>query len=780
MQPRRVALKVFLFVLVVFFDATTRPRTTKNDDDDDISVGIHFFVSAIESEFYMDWESGFPDGSPVLDPAQEPSFSLNQVSDVATCRTSGGNEITECKCGVNGYSPRTCETYYGNSSLHSQTVVTGVNWARKGTGVLKYYADGRELGTQSSVPSGKYALNRCELGTIPYRYDAGDDVYYTASFYLPSRYWDESTLYSIIITQWKITDNPHGALRVSNLGDYKLYYEGGSLVDNTEIGTAKPDAWNDVKIYYKKSLSSDGRIRIYLNGAKVFEHEGKNMFGRRSDGSGGYLKFGMYTEIRSERVIYFDAVSMTSGRLPTGFTTEQEWVDEHLHLPTATLAAPANSLSLASGDAISLTADASDPGSAKLGIPGGISKVEWHVHLGSKLCKIAEATSSPFGGSWAPPEDGTYVISASAIDSDGNIANTTKNTVYVGNRAPEVTIDSPGSGTALPLTGATLVRVSVSDPDGGTIAFVTVTAIDDDGGVVFAQNASFVSAGVYQVEWTPSSKDGYAIYAKARDNGGKDGTSAYVNVVAGATTGSSTLTAIDDAALKGRTSDRDQNNNYGSVELWMREEDETDGEQSIVSVFKFDASSLATFAEIRSAKLRLYVNQKSGDSSDYAVYSTVGSEAWVEESVTWNNGPKKKDKIAVTFVSSAGEYHEWDVTTHIDAVVKSGSGLDTVTFWVEGNEAGDGGYGLEFDSWKRTNQPKLVVTWSDLVVPSIAAPPASTACPVEASITNTSPPPSQGETNDDGLFSSASTTASPGLFFFYGLISLCVLCFPLL
>ena len=93
MQPRRVALKVFLFVLVVFFDATTRPRTT----NDDISVGIHFFVSAIESEFYMDWESGFPDGSPVLDPAQEPSFSLNQVSDVATCRTSGGNEITECK-----------------------------------------------------------------------------------------------------------------------------------------------------------------------------------------------------------------------------------------------------------------------------------------------------------------------------------------------------------------------------------------------------------------------------------------------------------------------------------------------------------------------------------------------------------------------------------------------------------------------------------------------------------------------------------------------------------
>ena len=84
-------------------------------------------------------------------------------------------------------------------------------------------------------------MNRCELGTIPYRYDAGDDVYYTASFYLRPRYWEDKTLYSIIIT---VENNGQSAraLRVSNLGDYKLYYEGGSLVNNTEIGTAKPDA----------------------------------------------------------------------------------------------------------------------------------------------------------------------------------------------------------------------------------------------------------------------------------------------------------------------------------------------------------------------------------------------------------------------------------------------------------------------------------------------------------------------------------------------------------
>lgn len=321
-------------------------------------MGLAFLVclpsaEAIESEFSMDWETGYPDGSPDLDPAQEPSFSLNRQSSVEGC-TDSGNEITKCKCGVNGYSPRNCDKYYGISSLHSQTVETGLTWARKGSGVLKFYADGRALGTGNSVPSGQYASNRCELGSIPYRYDAGDHVYYSASFYLPSTYWDQTdSLYSIIITQWKITNDPHGALRISNLGDYKVYYAGGSnLFDSkytngagVELGTAKKNAWNDVKIYYKKSLSSDGVIRIYLNGVKVFEHSGKNMLGRRSDGSGGYVKFGMYTEIRDERVIYFDAVSMSSSSQPKA--SEAAWVEEDLHLPSVTLTSPSNAAAIA-------------------------------------------------------------------------------------------------------------------------------------------------------------------------------------------------------------------------------------------------------------------------------------------------------------------------------------------------------------------------------------------------------------------------------------------------
>lgn len=95
-------------------------------------VALFFFVvvqraqlvEGIRSEFEMDWESGYPDGSPGLNPAMEPSFSLNQKSSVEGCTNSGGNEITTCKCGVDGYSPRNCDKYWGISSLHSQTLET--------------------------------------------------------------------------------------------------------------------------------------------------------------------------------------------------------------------------------------------------------------------------------------------------------------------------------------------------------------------------------------------------------------------------------------------------------------------------------------------------------------------------------------------------------------------------------------------------------------------------------------------------------------------------------
>ena len=82
-----------------------------------------------------------------------------------------------------------------------------------------------------------------------------------------------------------------------------------------------------------------------------------------------------------------------------------------------------------------------------------------------------------------------------------------------------------------------------------------------------------------------------------------------------------------DAALKGRTNDRNENNNYGGVELYMREPDDNDGEQSIVSIFKFDTSDLDNYKEIREAKLRLRVSNVLDNQGavNISAWSTTGS-----------------------------------------------------------------------------------------------------------------------------------------------------------
>ena len=694
----------------------------------------------------MDWESGFPDGSPDLDPAMEPSFSLNMDSDVATCSDSG-NEITECKCGVNGYSPRNCHLYYGISSLHSQTVET-VSWARKGNGVLKFYADGRELGLGDQVPSGKYASNRCELGTIPYRYDAGDDVYYTASFYLPSEYWDTVTKYSVILTQWKIVDDPHGALRLSNYGDYKLYYAGAfgaepdATDDGTYIGQATPDAWNDVKLYYKKSLGSDGQFRVYLNGVKVFERANqKNMIGRRDDGSGGYVKFGMYTEIRSERVVYFDAVSMSTF-LPDEFATEAEWVAEHVHLPSATLTAPTDEAAVASGGAISLAANAVDPAGNKLGSAGGIAKVEWFVRQADVECKIAEISSAPFSATWTPAEDGAYTVFARATDTDDNVATTTDAIVYVGNRPPSVIVTSPAAGAILDVGAQTPVRISATDPD-GTVAkvevFIFAAESSSSTATSVGTDTSAAAEGVFEVSWTPPAKGAYVLYAVATDAAGKTAESVHVGVVPGAVTTDLSLKATDDAALKGKTANRNENNNYGGVELYTREPDDNDGEQSIVSIFKFDTSDLDNFKEIREAKLRLRVSNilDNQDAANISAWSTTGSTNWDEESVTWNNGPRKADILDVTIVTASEAWYEWDLTTYVDAAVKEENLGSSTTFWMEGYMEGrtDGWtgtkIGMDFDSHKRATFPQLRVVGSDTPVP-LSTQPTMSSCPTVA------------------------------------------------
>ena len=277
-------------------------------------------VNSQQISIFVDWESGFPDGSPHLPIPLAPTFSFNEISDVKSCSSSTSDSRRRCKCGDNGYgyNPYGCETNYGPSDLHYVEMLT-VPWARSGNGIVKMYADGRNAYNQGSGDSSF----RSELGATRLYFYPGDEMYYSISFWCPSEYWDRITDDYTIITQFKQSPNggrPHGLLKLSNEGDYRLIYRTNyGLFDDVEVGTARKDAWNDLKIYYKKSFGSDGRLRVYLNGANVFDHAGATLPDQSHD-KVIYVKFGMYTGIRDERVIYFDALSLSSF-LPSAYAS---------------------------------------------------------------------------------------------------------------------------------------------------------------------------------------------------------------------------------------------------------------------------------------------------------------------------------------------------------------------------------------------------------------------------------------------------------------------------
>ena len=170
--------------------------------------------------------------------------------------------------------------------------VLDTNNARQGKRVINFYAKPPSI--------------RSELAFMasPYRYSVGDDFFYTSSI-KPDSSWVNGK-YSTIISQWKsFSSKPHAMLRLSNDGNYELFFLGVDL-DLKTLGKIKPNHWTDIRVYFKKSLGDDGVVKIWINGDLKLEQYGKNMLSNRD----GYTKFGMYTEIYGERNIQFDNVSV--------------------------------------------------------------------------------------------------------------------------------------------------------------------------------------------------------------------------------------------------------------------------------------------------------------------------------------------------------------------------------------------------------------------------------------------------------------------------------------
>ena len=430
----------------------------------------------------------------------------------------------------------------------------------------------------------------------------------------------------------------------------------------------------------------------------------------------------MYTEIRDVRVIYFDAVSF-SVLLPPMYATEAAWVASTLSLPTVSLASPSSGFHGASGSALQLLAAASDPGGVKLGTAGRITKIEWFVMPG---CLIGQDTTAPYVLSWTPPRDGTYALYVRATDADANVVNSSLLTVHSGRRFPTVALSSPAASANVAAAGSTTIRATATSA-GGSVSQVEFFALRD--GDTAASSLGVVmsaSADEYMLAWsTPATAHAYTLYAVATNDAGQTATSAYVGITVGAIQGSATLTPTDDASLKAKTSDRNSNSNYASIEIYARPSN-SDGPQAIYGIWKVNAhAALATQAAVLDAKLRLWVDSGTlspTSGADFSIWSASGPSTWDEGSVTWNNGPRGDEKLSVTRVTLDGRYYDFDITDYLDAKVKDGSSLSSLTFWVQGDEGSDEKFNSQSIRTSNTNRPQLHMTYSDVAVKTAAAP----------------------------------------------------------
>jgi hypothetical protein len=223
---------------------------------------------------------------------------------------------------------------YVANNIHAIATEHAPEWAREGNYVISFYADGTGWPDTSTGYAG-----RAELSDNPseYAFKPGEERYYSMSFLPPSKIWDDETLYSIVITQWKQfgVGTPNFEIRLSNKGDYKLLIRSkveddgvNDRVDLQEIATVDPDQWNDIKYYIKHSAGNDGVLKIWLDGVEIYNYSGPTLNPDQPD-KGGYIKFGLYADIQDERIIYWDAIDI-SDHLTTNLET---WLRSFDNLP---------------------------------------------------------------------------------------------------------------------------------------------------------------------------------------------------------------------------------------------------------------------------------------------------------------------------------------------------------------------------------------------------------------------------------------------------------------
>lgn len=170
--------------------------------------------------------------------------------------------------------------------------------------------------------------------------------------------------------------------------------------------------------------------------------------------------------------------------------------------PTVQLTSPLNNARMQVNQTYVLTAQASDS-------DGNIQAVQFFANGKS----LGSDTTFPYSMNWTPVSLGNYAIQAKALDDKGNVTTSEVMVTVVANSVglPTISLLSPLNGSRATVGSPVVLAAQAADSDG---AIVSVDLLVD-GEVVGTAN-SFP----YAVYWVPSHPGTYTISAAATDDGG--------------------------------------------------------------------------------------------------------------------------------------------------------------------------------------------------------------------------------------------------------------------
>ncbi len=172
--------------------------------------------------------------------------------------------------------------------------------------------------------------------------------------------------------------------------------------------------------------------------------------------------------------------------------------------PVVSITSPANNSTFAQGDAITITANASDP-------DGSVTKVEFY----DGSTKLGEDTTAPYEYVFQNAASGSHSLTAKATDNGGKSTTSVAVSITVevdnNNVAPTVSITSPANNATFDEGASIVINANASDSD-GTVAkvefFNGTTKLGEDTTSPYSFTISSAAAGTYSLTATATDDKG--------------------------------------------------------------------------------------------------------------------------------------------------------------------------------------------------------------------------------------------------------------------------------